>query len=302
MRALVSGSTGFSGLFLVSALRARGHEVFCVSQRVSAPGVEQVDLTSSREWARVLQAVKPDHVFHLSGVGHAATLSEVISVNALAAAALLDAVTTAPISGALLFVGSATEYGLVPETSLPVAEDFPAAPRTPYGAAKLAQTTLVLEAIRRGTRAIVARPSNIIGPGVPLFTAPGTFARQLREIELGRTAPILRVGDLGTERDFIDVRDLAETYVALATETSFAGVVNVSSGALVAMRCLIASLVAAFGLRVSIEREASRLRQNEVSKFAASRTLLDRVIGVRSLTPLAQTLTDLVAHEREITS
>jgi len=302
MRALVTGSTGFSGSFLVEALRARGHEVVCASQRVSTTGVERVDLTSSSAWTRLLGEARPDHVFHLSGVAHTPSFAELTAVNTLAAAALLDATRQHQLPGAVLFVGSATEYGVLPAEALPVTEDFNAAPRIPYGAAKLAQTHLALDAIRRGTRAIVVRPSNIIGPRVPLFSAPGNFARQLREIELGRREPVLKVGDLSAERDFIDVRDLAACYVDLATHTTFSGIVNVSSGTLVSMHAVLDSLIAAFGLAVTVEREAARLRGNEVSKFSASRARLEQLLGQRALIPLAQSIADLVAHERAATA
>jgi len=107
MRALVSGSTGFSGGFLVAALRARGFEVHAVSQRTDAPGVERIDLTSSAAWASAIRFYRPDHVFHLSGVAHSEHLADFAAQNTAAAAALLDATwATVSVPGALLFVGN----------------------------------------------------------------------------------------------------------------------------------------------------------------------------------------------------
>ena len=300
MRALVSGSTGFSGKVLLAALRARGIEVFAVSQRADAPGVQRIDLTSSAAWAQVLRAVRPDHVFHLSGVMHAPDLSSFVTHNTAAAAALLDAVATEKLAlASLLFVGTAAEYGLVPESALPVAESFSASPRSPYGVSKFAQTQLALDAGRRGLRVIVARPSNLIGPGMPLSTALGSFARQIRNIELGLRAPVLQVGDLSTSRDFIDVRDAVEAYVSLATEGDFAGVVNVSSGELVTMRAMLDELIAQFGIPVSVEVDSARLRAAEVQKFSASPERLREAVGTRSWIALADSLRDVVAHERQ---
>ena len=302
MRALVSGSTGFSGVFLVAALRARGFEVTAVSQRAELPGVERMDLTSSAAWSKALRAARPDHVFHLSGVAHSPNLTDFVAQNTAAAAALLDAAqTTSGVPGALLFVGSATEYGLVPEARLPVSEEYPASPKIPYGATKYAQTQLALDAARRGQRVIVARPSNLIGPGMPLFTALGNFARQLREIELGRHAPVLRVGDLSACRDFIDVRDVVEIYLLLATESTFSGLVNVSSGEHVVIGQVLAQLIFEFGVTVSIEEDAARLRATEVSKFSASTARLRQILGERQLRPISQSLRDMVTHEREVT-
>jgi nucleoside-diphosphate-sugar epimerase len=250
MRALVSGSTGFSGGFLCAALRTQGFEVHAVSQRADVAGVERVDLTSSEAWARVLRTVRPDHVFHLSGVMYSAKLSDLAQHNAAAAGALLDAALANKPPGVLLLVGSAAEYGIVPEAEIPVVESFPASPRMPYGATKYAQTQLGLDAGRRGLR----------------------------------------------------VRDVSEAFVALAKHPNFSGIVNVSSATHLTMRSVLDQLITSFGLQVSIEIDAARLRAAEVQKFSASNTLLKTLIGERSLIPLATSLRDLVDHERAQTA
>jgi GDP-4-dehydro-6-deoxy-D-mannose reductase len=155
-----------------------------------------------------------------------------------------------------------------------------------------------LDAARRGLRVIVARPSNILGPGLPPSSALGSFARQIREIELGQRAPVLNVGDLSTSRDFIDVRDVAHSYVALATHRDFSGVVNVAAGEHVVMRWVLEQLIAEFGIPVSVAVDASRLRAAEVQKFSASALRLRAALGEHRFIPLSQTLRDIVAHER----
>jgi len=303
MRALVSGSTGFSGRYLSDALRASGFQVCAVSQRAEAPGVERIDLTSSAAWSAVIEQFRPDHVFHLSGVTHSPKLSDFALHNTAAAAALLDAtLSQASLPRSLLLVGTAAEYGLVPEASLPVEESFSPSPRSPYGVTKYAQTQLGAEAARKGLRVVVARPSNIIGPGMPESTALASFARQLREIELGRRAQTLSVGDLTTSRDFIDVRDVVAFYVALATHPDAAGVVNVSSGEHVTMRWILDRLIAEFAVPVSVVVDSARLRASEVQKFSASAKRLRELCGQRPLIPLTDTVRDIVAHERAQTA
>ncbi len=302
MRALVSGSTGFSGGFLCAALKSRGFEVHAVSQRSAQPGVERMDLTASAAWANVLRSFRPDYVFHLSGVMYSPKLSDFALHNTAAAAALLDAALEVKPAGAVLLVGTAAEYGIVPEAALPVLESYPASPRMPYGASKYAQTQLALDAARRGLRVIVARPSNVVGPGLPVGTALGSFARQLRDIELGRAAPRLSVGDLSTRRDFIDVRDLVEAFIALAEHPDFSGIVNVSSGQHESMRWLLDQLILSFGLEVAVDVDPARLRPAEVQNFSASNALWQSLVGAGTLIPLATSLRDLVSHERAQTA
>lgn len=300
MRALVSGSTGFSGGHLVRALQARGLEVHCLSHRVERPGVRRADLCSSRDWLSVLTELAPQYVFHLSGVAHSAELTDYALQNAVAAAALLDAVKKAERPPeAILMVGTAAEYGIVPPSALPVSETFQGSPSSPYGVTKYAQTELALGAAGPQLRTVVTRPSNIIGPGMPLTSAIGSFARQLREIELGRRDPILKVGDLSTSRDFVDVRDAADAYVRLMTETNFGGVINISSGEYVTMQSILDRLISEFGVEVRVEMDPSRLRSVEIRDFAASRNLLNRVLAEPALIPLSESIHDIVAHERQ---
>ncbi|MEO8905964.1 MAG: NAD-dependent epimerase/dehydratase family protein [Polyangiaceae bacterium] len=301
MRALVSGSTGFSGGFLCAALKSRGFEVHAVSQRSEAPGVERMDLSSSAAWANVLRSFRPDHVFHLSGVMYSGKLWDFAQHNTAAAAALLDAALETKPSSVLL-VGTAAEYGIVPESALPVLESYAASPRMPYGASKYAQTQLALDAGRRGLRVVIARPSNVIGPGLSVGTALGSFARQLREIELGRAAPLLRVGDLSTRRDFIDVRDLAQAFVALAEHPNFGGIVNISTGEHQSMQWLLDTLIASFGLAVSVQVDPARLRAAEVQNFSASNALWRSLVRAQPLIPLATSVRDLVRYERAQTA
>jgi GDP-4-dehydro-6-deoxy-D-mannose reductase len=303
MKALVTGATGFSGRHLVERLQAEGIEVYGVSHRSEALSVRRIDVTSNAAWESVLRTVRPDFVFHLAGVAYAKTWTEFAAFNTLAAAALFDGVVAAGHSPrAILVVGSAAEYGIVPEAALPVSEGYSPSPRTAYGATKYAQTVLALEAAARGLRVIVARPTNIIGPGMPVGTALGSFARQLREIELGRHPPVLKVGNLTTSRDLLDARDVADLYVRLAKHESFAGIVNVGAGTQHEIRTVLDRLIDEFGVRVSIETDPARLRGVDIPRFVASTDRLTEVLGPRDTIPLARSLTDMVAHERAVTN
>jgi len=77
---------------------------------------------------------------------------------------------------------------------------------------------------------VVARPFNHTGPGqVTDFVLP-SFAAQIARIELGLQTPVLKVGDLSSERDFLDVRDVIDAYKTLLLRGEPGGVYNVCSG------------------------------------------------------------------------
>jgi GDP-4-dehydro-6-deoxy-D-mannose reductase len=300
MIALVTGSTGFCGKRLVRALRAQHVTVVRVSQRAAGPDVERVDLTDPLAIGQVLERSRPDVAFHLHGVMSAPDVTTFVRENTLPAAALLDAAERLKLRDTtFLFTGTAAEYGNVGAGDLPVRESTRAAPVTPYGISKWAQTELALEAARRGRRIVVARPSNILGAGMPSYFALASFARQLAEIERGQRPPVLDTGNLESVRDFIDVDDVIHAYLALVRMPDAVGqVVNVSSGTGVRLSDALARLIQAFGVRVEIRRAASRLHAADLSSFYASREKLDALVGARSLLPLEESLRRLVEHAR----
>lgn len=299
MIALVTGSSGFCGRHLVRALEARGATVVRLSQRTEAAGVLRVDLTDVGAVSAVLEKARPDVVFHLHGASSARDRATLVQINTVSAAALLDAVERVGVEPAMLFVGSAAEYGPVGPADLPVTEDHPLSPLSAYGSTKRAQTELALLAAQRGGRVVVARPSNVIGPGMPESFALASFARQLAEIEARRRPPIIEVGNLETFRDFVDVDDAIQDYIALAAEPGAVGrVFNVASGHAVRLKDALDGLISAFGISVELRTDPSRLRAADVPVFCASRERLDRAIGHRALIPWPATLERIVTDAR----
>ena len=294
-RALVTGSTGFTGRHLLRELASRGIDVVRASLRSTQPGVRRLDITSRAAWEDVLTDARPDLVFHLHGVSEGGDASVLAMHNVAPAAALLAAAEALRSPASILLVGSAAEYGPRDSTE-PVREDAVLAPTTPLGVAKAAQTRLALHvAAERGVRVVVARPANLVGPGVPETSAPGAFAARLAAVAAGRATSV-RTGRLDTARDFVDVRDAVRAYVALARCPRATGrVVHVSTGRATSMREVLERLMAHFGVRCPVEEESAltSARSRDVATFAADPALLLELTGERALTPLDVTLADV---------
>ena len=116
----------------------------------------------------------------------------------------------------VIAVSSADAYGLVQPAELPVREDVPFRPLSPYGASKAAVDLLAHQwSHGAGLDVVRVRPFNHTGPGQrPDFVCPD-FARQLVLVARGERPPLLSVGDLDLVRDFSDVRDVVAAYAAL---------------------------------------------------------------------------------------
>lgn len=303
MRALVTGSTGLCGRALVRQLRRAEVDVLQVSARGAGPGVQHADFEDAGALARLLKSNRPGFIFHLSGAMAAADPAELIRANCLDAATLLQAIVLSGIDTRLLVAGSAAEYGPVDPADLPAREELICRPRTPYGCAKLAQTRLALSHAA-AIPVVVARASNIVGPGMPETLALGRFARRLAEIELGGTQNRLAVGDLSAVRDFVDVDDVVDLYWRLINApAAFGQVVNVGSGRGVTLAYALDLLIEAFGIEVAVDSgSVENQRSGSTSAYVASVERLERLTGPRDFIPLRQSLDRVAAQARRAVS
>ena len=231
MRALITGSCGFVGAHLVNHLRAQpGLEVFGVA-RGSRTGLPErtftVDLTDDGAVANLIRDVRPDLVFHLAAqaavpVSFGSPRDTLVN-NIVGQLNLTEAILASGLRPRMLVVGSADEYGVVRPEELPIREDNPLRPNSPYAVSKVAQDMLGYQYFAsHGLHIVRVRPFNHIGPGQSDLFASASFARQIAEIEAGLREPVLLVGNLQAKRDFTDVRDIVVAY-RLLLERGVAG-------------------------------------------------------------------------------
>ena len=175
MRALITGGKGFVGQWLAAHLKDRGDEVAVIDI--------ETDVADGAAVRRVMADVAPDAVYHLAAMTHVGESwenpSQVLRVNVLGTAEILAAARALAGSARVLVVSSAEVYGVVTPEQLPLGEDTPTAPASPYAASKLAAEAVALQAWRGyGQPVIVVRPFNHIGPGQsPNFFVPALAKR-----------------------------------------------------------------------------------------------------------------------------
>ncbi|MGI8820638.1 MAG: NAD-dependent epimerase/dehydratase family protein [Chthoniobacterales bacterium] len=288
-RALLTGAHGFSGRHLAAYLQTQAIETVALSAR----GARLTDVAWLREQ---LLATAPHYIFHLAGVATAASIQEQFQVNTLYAAALLEAAVAAGLTSCpFLLVGTAAEYGRVQAEDLPLKEEAPCSPYSVYGISKLAQTHLGLMAAARGQAVVVARPFNILGPGMLPHLALAAFQQQLTEIKEQKRPPILKTGNLAATRDFIHVHDVVRLYWALVQEPEACGqIFNLCTGVGTSLRAALEMLVAANGLEVEIESDQGRLKEVDVPFHFGSNARLHSLLGDFTYKSVTKAIEDLV--------
>lgn len=294
---LVTGLTGFVGMSLQRWL-AEGNGP--AGLRLCGPG-DELDLRDAAAVADMVRSHAPDAVLHLAAQSHVAmSLADpatTLQINVVGTANLLKALTDQGFSGRMLYVSSADVYGAVPQDRLPVAETEPPAPRSPYGASKVAAEVLCQQWARtHGLQVVIARPFNHTGPGQrPEFAPPG-FARDAVAIARGLKEPRLAVGDLDVTRDYLDVRDVVDAYVRLLERGVAGEIYNVCSGRELRLDDMLDSLLALAGVQAAKVRDPARMRPAEQRRMCGDNRKLIAATGWQARHPLQETLAQLVGH------
>ena len=299
-RVLITGAGGFVGRHLcahLATLAPRPQVIGVELVDAPIPGcdwVHRLDVSSADAVADVIRASAPEYIIHLAGMFGTQDPQEVYRVNVLSMTALLEAARRFVPDAILVVAGSAAEWGPVPAEQMPVTERTVCRPVTPYGLSKLLATESAAYYYRvHQVRVMVARLFQPIGPGAPLRSAPGTFADQLRRIvPAGRG--VLRVGNLDTYRDFVDVRDAVRALWSLCEKPAPGEVFNLCSGRPTRMADLLDKLIDISGARVTIEVDRERRRgATEIPVMVGTPAKLTAHCGWRPLIALEQSLQDL---------
>jgi GDP-4-dehydro-6-deoxy-D-mannose reductase len=298
VRALVTGAGGFVGKYLSRHLREQGHDVVRAGRADDADCDLTLELSDDGSVQAAVAQAHPDVVLHLAAqtfLPEAAQRPiETYETNILWTARLLGALA-APAR--LLFVSSAQVYGTT-DSSAALTEQTPLRPVEPYAASKAAGEHLCMAAYHTfGRDCVIARAFNHIGPGQdPRFAIP-SFARQLAQIAAGSESPVLEVGNLESERDFLDVRDVVRAYALLAERGRAGEAYNVCSGIPRKLKDLLRTLIVQAHVPVEVREDPARLRPSEVPRIFGDNAKL-RALGWEPHIDLEQSLRDIYESSR----
>jgi GDP-4-dehydro-6-deoxy-D-mannose reductase len=126
---------------------------------------------------------------------------------------------------------------------------------------------------------IVTRPFNHTGPRQkPTFLAP-SVAWQIALIERGTIRPVIKVGNLDSSRDVMDVRDTVRAYASLMNRGTAGCVYNVASGVARPVREIVDALIARSRVPIRVEQDASRFRPNDAAVLVGDARRLRKATG-----------------------
>jgi GDP-4-dehydro-6-deoxy-D-mannose reductase len=253
-RILITGQHGFIGRSLVRLLQSQVRGTV-INHEGPIPFDDPPRLSS---W---LKECRPTTIFHLAS--HRAEASSTTEP-------LLEALLTLKSSSRVVLPGSAAEYGKVPPDHLPVREDFPGDPLTPYGVAKQSQTRLGVEYARRGLHVVTARIFNIIGKDAPEHTLIGSFLSKIRAACAGAGERTVTVGDIDIKRDLVDIEDVCKGLALVAQFGRSGEVYNICSGSSVGLRPVLQQMVSASDPSIRVVADSPLIAKNAVQDIYGS--------------------------------
>lgn len=300
MRVLVTGAAGFVGRYAIRELQAAGHSPVGFDRTPAADlpcPLVTGDIRDAPLLRDTVRRIQPDAGLHLAAIAFPPGAAEdpllMAAVNVLGTVAICDAFRREAPRARLLVVSSARVYGS-PSSPIPLDEEAPLAPDSYYAATKAAADLLARRYARDfGCPFLVARPHNHTGPGQPEAYAIPSFIRQILALRAQGGRGSLRVGNMESRRDFLDVRDVVRAYRLLLERGTPGCAYNIASGHALTIGELIERIAHLAGVVPHLETDPSRMRPTDASAPLDLRRIR-RDTGWEPRIPLDQTLQEML--------
>ena len=292
MKILVFGADGFVGSAVVKELSNK-HDLFkAMREKSEAKNEVSVDLKDKGTILKALINIKPEVVINCAGV---VENSEKANLNVVFTSNLLEVIKDSNQAiKRIIICGSASEYGVVGNDKKAVSETTRLNPNSLYGQSKIKESTLALEFGKKNKLpVIVVRIFNPIGTGMnPRLLLPNIL-NQIDEIKNNKRKN-LEINRLDSNRDYINIKDVASAISLLVENNPKHKVYNIGSGASTSNKelidfALVANNIKSEIIEVSLDKEPnyaskadiSRLRDEFgwASKYSVSETLREIVSG-----------------------
>jgi GDP-4-dehydro-6-deoxy-D-mannose reductase len=315
-RVLITGITGMAGSHLADLI-LESHpdcQVFGAKRwRSSLTNIEHCidrvklvdcNLTDACSVMELIQSIRPDCIFHLAAQSFVqeswhspqATVLDNISMQIN----LFEAIRHTKIDPVVQIALSSEQYGKVDSPDVPLNENHPFRPLSPYAVSKVAQDLLAYQYHQSyGLKVIRTRAFNHEGPRRAAVFATSNFAKQIAEIEAGLKPPVVYVGNLSAQRDYSDVRDVVRAYWLAVQRCQPGEDYVIASGKSISIGDMLNHLLSLSHVKIKVEVDPARHRPSDVQTLRGDATKFVKQTGWQPEFSFDQTLKDLLDWWRE---
>jgi len=302
---LITGANGFVGQHAIREFKSHGYDVYEGFGPGFHPSTDHqvpFNLQNYEIMSFVVNQIKPDACLHLAGQAHIPFCENdpvtANDLNVTGTVRLLEAFRRHKPEAQIVVVTSAEVYGHKPSGQV-VTEEDPLCPTTLYGITKQAADEASLAfANQLGLQVMTARPWNHIGPGQhPRFVA-AAFARQFAAFTQGGT-PEMKTGNLESQRDFTDVRDIVRGYRLILEKGSPGNAYNLSSSTLRPINDLLEGFIEISGIRPGMEVDPALFRPTDSTPLLSTEKIRSQC-GWEPKVELKDSLKDILQEQIEL--
>jgi len=320
MKVLITGITGFVGSHLADYIlgnhsdvqilglarwRSPNENIKHILGKITMCFGDLLDLPSLRT---VLTKHKPEIIFHLAAQSYVdfSFISPIttLDINIIGTCNLLEAVKSLKDESGydpIVHICSSSEvYGQVGKNDVPIKEDVPFRPASPYAVSKVAEDMLAFQYwLSWKIKTIRTRMFTHTGPRRGEVFVVSNFAKQIAAIEADMIAPVVKVGNLESVRTFTDVRDAVKAYWLLVNKCPPGEVYNIGGAETMTVGEMLKRLLK-FSERsdIKIEVDSSRLRPSDVTLQIPSTEKFYKATGWKPVIKFEQTMRDSLDYWR----
>lgn len=316
MKVLITGITGFVGSYLAEYLlknhpkikvygtlrwRSRLENIQSIKNKVN---LIECDLKDPASVRKLIETVMPDYIFHLAAQSFVPTSwhapTDTLTTNVIGQINIFEAVKQLELKTRIQLAGSSEEYGMVYEKELPIKEENPLRPLSPYAVSKVSQDLLGYQYFKSYNMHIIrTRAFNHTGPRRGEVFVESNFAKQIVEIEKGYQEPVIKVGNLDTRRDYTDVRDIVRAYFLSLEKCEAGDVYNICTGKDYQIGEMLDMLLSMTKVKIQIKQDQSRLRPSDVPVLLGDYTKFKKITGWEPKISFDKTLKDILEYWRK---
>jgi len=297
---LVTGANGFLGNHLLKFLNDQSINIYCLGTAPTDLGQYfPIGFNDRETLLQFFEMIRPDAVFHLAGVSESTDLSGFYEINTLFASNIIWALKQSNHRQCpVILTGSAAEYGMIQEKDLPILETHACNPYDHYGISKLAQTLMGVREARDGLPLIMVRPFNMVGPGMPDHLVLQSIVDQIKQIKRNDAPPVIKVGNLTPQRDFIDVQDVIEAFWRLIQTPAAQGqIVNICSGIGTSIETLLKELLTHIQPEIEIQVDPAKVKPVDVPVHFGSNLKLMQLTSFTPRVTIQKSIENILNHE-----
>lgn len=287
MKALITGITGFVGSHLAEYIlenhpdvevagllrwRSPRDHILDIQGKVRLYYGNLIDMPSLRS---MVDDCRPDYIFHLAAQSYVdfsfVAPVDTIESNVVGTTNLLEVIRQLKEADGYdptIHICSSSEvYGQVKEDEVPITEDNPFRPASPYAVSKVGEDMIALQYwLSWQIKTIRSRMFTHTGPRRGDVFVVSNFAKQVAAIEAGLQDPAVKVGNLDSVRTFSDVRDAVRAYWLLVNKCTPGDVYNIGGVETMTIGDMLDKLIKRSShKKIKVEVDKTRLRPSDVT-------------------------------------